>query len=701
MGLAQELRRNGRYEEALAIYRAAAEAGRGQGQRQALWGLAQTHLDLGQFTEAAEALQALLEREPEPGTARRARYLLGLALARIGRNAAANAAFRAYIEDGGPALHYARMEMAALLAAEGEHGEAAAELERALTADLPLSPRLSALLSLGRAYAAIDDIDRAFVAFQQLAEGAKSAADKATALWEMAALYRRRGDEASRRHSLLRIVREQPGQSLALAALDELQLAGAPASAFQRAVVLFQHRRNQEAEAALGEALAARAAAPVAGQAHYYLGVLAERRGDLDAAFSQYEASLAADPSGPLAPDAAWWRAQLLEGFGRLDEAVEAYTQLADSYPQSERAAEALLRAGLVRYRQGRYAAAILDWARYLNTVAEPSQVARGQFWLGRAALAVGDAAAGQDHFRRAVAAAPHDYYGLRAQALLSEEPPLDGGEALPAALPAPNWREVETWLASWTGPEDPEARRGLAARPRWQRGRELALMGLGQEAAAEFAALRNDVAAEPWLLYRLARALAGLGQTASAAQAAAFLVHGRIDAPKALLGLAYPQDFLPLVTAEGQHYGLSPLLLLALIRQESLFDAKAVSRAGALGLTQVIPSTGRAIAEELDVEGFEPADLLRPVVSLRFGSHYLASQLELLEGAPWAALAAYNGGPGNALRWQNQAPDDPDLFLEAIDLRETHAFVRIVLANYALYRFLFGLAERPSLPLS
>jgi len=63
-------------------------------------------------------------------------------------------------------------------------------------------------------------------------------------------------------------------------------------------------------------------------------------------------------------------------------------------------------------------------------------------------------------------------------------------------------------------------------------------------------------------------------------------------------------------------------------------------------------------------------------------------------------ALAAYNGGPGNALRWQELAPDDPDLFLEIIDFPETHRYVQFVLENYAIYRYTYGLDEVPLLPL-
>jgi len=93
----------------------------------------------------------------------------------------------------------------------------------------------------------------------------------------------------------------------------------------------------------------------------------------------------------------------------------------------------------------------------------------------------------------------------------------------------------------------------------------------------------------------------------------------------------------------------VSPLLLLALVRQESFYDAQAGSTAGALGLTQVIPSTGAAIATSLGVQAFAATDLYRPTLSLRFGAKYLSDQLGNFGGDAYRALAAYNGGPGTA----------------------------------------------------
>jgi soluble lytic murein transglycosylase len=150
-----------------------------------------------------------------------------------------------------------------------------------------------------------------------------------------------------------------------------------------------------------------------------------------------------------------------------------------------------------------------------------------------------------------------------------------------------------------------------------------------------------------------------------------------------------YPLDFVALLNAEGKANGLDPLFLAALIRQESLWDPSAGSGAGALGLTQVIPPTGAAIAASLRT-GFDAGDLFRPAVSIRFGAYYIAGQLSRY-GGPAKALAAYNAGPGNADRWAAAAAGGSAAdFLESIDIEETQGYVASVLEHYARYRFAY-----------
>ncbi len=118
------------------------------------------------------------------------------------------------------------------------------------------------------------------------------------------------------------------------------------------------------------------------------------------------------------------------------------------------------------------------------------------------------------------------------------------------------------------------------------------------------------------------------------------------------------------LIWRTGQRWGVDPLLLAAVIQTESGFNPEAVSIQGALGLMQVLPETAAL---------FRPvADPIDPVINVEVGARYLASQLELFDGDLPLALAAYNAGPGNVLRFAGIPP-----------FRETRRYVRRVLGHY------------------
>ena len=150
------------------------------------------------------------------------------------------------------------------------------------------------------------------------------------------------------------------------------------------------------------------------------------------------------------------------------------------------------------------------------------------------------------------------------------------------------------------------------------------------------------------------------------------------------------------MVVANATAEELPPLLLFSLIRQESLFESFASSWAYAHGLMQVIPSTGEYIAGQLGwPPGYDVTDLHRPLVSLRFGTWYLARQRDGFDGRLDVALAAYNGGPGNAARWLEESGGDPDLFLEIIRYGETRDYIRRIYEVFAIYRRLYDLQFR------
>jgi soluble lytic murein transglycosylase len=144
-----------------------------------------------------------------------------------------------------------------------------------------------------------------------------------------------------------------------------------------------------------------------------------------------------------------------------------------------------------------------------------------------------------------------------------------------------------------------------------------------------------------------------------------------------------------PALSEAAREMGVDPNLLRALVAAESGGDPKAVSRAGALGLTQLLPSTAKEEAQRRGLGAVDERALLDdPRLNLRLGAGYLARQLERFGGEPVFALAAYNAGATNLLRWREKAPDASPL---EVVLREgfpaTRAYVRKVLDLRAAYR--------------
>jgi soluble lytic murein transglycosylase len=162
-----------------------------------------------------------------------------------------------------------------------------------------------------------------------------------------------------------------------------------------------------------------------------------------------------------------------------------------------------------------------------------------------------------------------------------------------------------------------------------------------------------------------------------------------REDVPASAWCAAYPVAYADLVLEHGGSEGVDPALLFALIHQESVFRSEAVSWAGARGLMQIMPATGRVIARWMG-EGRSP-DLMDPALNVRYGTRYLRKLLDEFE-RPELALAGYNAGGGRVRRWWKALPeDDVPLFVESIPFDETRDYVKAILWNRMLYRVTRG----------
>lgn len=149
----------------------------------------------------------------------------------------------------------------------------------------------------------------------------------------------------------------------------------------------------------------------------------------------------------------------------------------------------------------------------------------------------------------------------------------------------------------------------------------------------------------------------------------------------------------------EGASPPVDRCLLLALMRRESLFEAEAVSFADARGLLQLLPSTAARLAEELSMEVPSAEDLHDAALNVRLASYYV-DRLQQRFGHPFAAIAAYNAGPGPVAQWLRDRGDlEVDEWVERIPYRETRAYVKAVGGAWAAYARVYG-SGRPPLPL-
>jgi soluble lytic murein transglycosylase len=162
-------------------------------------------------------------------------------------------------------------------------------------------------------------------------------------------------------------------------------------------------------------------------------------------------------------------------------------------------------------------------------------------------------------------------------------------------------------------------------------------------------------------------------------------------EAPAYFNYVRFGPYFGDLIFDAANSQNLDGLFVLSLVRQESLFESFATSYAAAQGLMQIIPTTAaELVAKEGWPPNFTDEDLYRPIVSVRLGVRYLADQRDLFDGDMYAALAAYNAGPGNALAWKRLSGEDQDLFLEVIRLGQPRDYIRVIYWAHSHYDRLY-----------
>lgn len=367
---------------------------------------------------------------------------------------------------------------------------------------------------------------------------------------------------------------------------------------------------------------------------------------------------------------------------GDFKNAQKYFEKIIREHSGTKASMEAIFRLGLALFREGNYPESVSAFEKYLALRSDTDFEIPSLYWLWRAQQRLKSPKAdevAQELIRRY----PLSYYGIRARYELNgEKLNFESGSKQKDKFSA------EIMVTS-------------AGAQSWLRFTALLSGGWLQEAQAELEQLPEPTDPEGMVTWAWL-----WGQTLNYVRTFEILQSVWQRDPSMLrpsvLKVAYPQEFLSQITAEANKYKLPPLLILSLIRQESSFRPNVQSPAGAMGLMQVMSVTGREIASDLRIKLSNfPSDLYQTDINIRIGTNYVYRLSRNFEGHVPLILAAYNAGIGNIRGWLNNRVDlaglksnhssqiDSEIWFDELPWLETSGYIKSILRNWILYRYL------------
>jgi len=656
----------------VASIQAKAPAQRVFADRRAAFAAAYRDVQEGNFERARPILESIVADYPELEDY--CLYYLATGHARAGRKSLAVSLLQRLLSSQPQSVHFApaALKLGRALLADGDGAGARAAFLRARDAGSKDVHR-SATLALARLDLADGNLASAYDRFMALRRDAPGTAVGNEAKREVEALRRRSPDLAPTGSALraeLELLVKEGDHAGAIALADRL-IAVAPS--IDRPGLM---RLRADAEAGAGridESLATLRQiyrlypdSPEAPSALFRRARTLwnrDRTTDAEAAFRYL---LRRYPRHGAAPDALYALARIDEAAGNWNQALANYRRLTRAYPRAAVAPEAGWRIGWVLYqnRQWRQAAEAFGQAsRRWRSIANDSI-----YWQARALEHGGHSTEARALYRRLLDQDPTNYYAYWAEKRL-------GSVASRAVTPAP---------PGPSGQIPPDAP-GPADGYHLTRAHELQAAGLPDAALTELRAFERSNTVRRGMVGFLLdayRAVDGYRDAIRLAQ--------RVPQPDPFV--LYPLAFWPRVTSHTTRNGADPLLVLSLMRQESMFDPGALSPANARGLMQLLPSTAVEAARRIGKPPPRPGDLYDPDVNITLGVAHFRYLLDLYGGNRFKALAAYNGGERAVERWDRQfGSRDLDEWVESITYRETRKYVKKVLSNQRAYRELYG----------
>ena len=451
-------------------------------------------------------------------------------------------------------------------------------------------------------------------------------------------------------------------------------------SALYSSFALFALRKTVRAANALAASLhLVPPGSPNRMRIRFYLSRNHLRRHDQPAFEMEARALLEETPEGIWAARTRYLLARVSEDDKNFETAVRYYREVIQKHPYSPHALKARWQLSWIRFQKKEYPEAFRGFEEMERLYLNHRLASSALFWGAVSAQRSGEREKAQALFRKSAQKYRHRYYGQLSRKALRRMAKKTGLPSKPLPLPAAGYRD---WL------RPPSGSVGQASLPGWRAAEILASMGFHLMAAEEF----KRMGPARYFRFRAARSYFRGGRNDMAIR----IMHKSFWDAVRSGGKDLPREFwkivFPLHPAKKRPGDADPLLVNAIIRAESLFDRRAFSRAGAIGLMQIMPATGRQLSKKLKIRLQSSDKLFDPKLNVRLGARYLGDLVSEFKGALVPAIASYNAGKRVAKKWwRTRGEESIESFVERIPYQETRNYVKKVLGYYREYQRIYA----------
>jgi soluble lytic murein transglycosylase len=363
--------------------------------------------------------------------------------------------------------------------------------------------------------------------------------------------------------------------------------------------------------------------------------------------------------------------------------AAPYYDNLVRRFPDGKYASQSHWKVAWSHYRAGDYEGARKSMDEQIRQYPATPLTVAAIYWSGRL-RETNEKSGAQAYYRRAVEGYPSNFYGFLARERLTSPVARVGAPYVAPPAPADS----------------------AAYRQQFALMRTLGLLDLVATEMRHMLQIPGREKDQPFWYLEVADVERERGHYFAALDAARRAVanYTQLDPasiPRSVWELIYPLPWWQEVREEAAAEDLDPYMIAGLIRQESAFNERAISRTNAYGLMQIEPRTGKDLARKMGIAGYTTNSLYNPRINIRMGVHYLKRLIEDNGGRLEDALAAYNAGLSRVENWRQPGFKDVDEFVESIPFSETREYVQIVLRNAEIYRRLYAPGNTAGTPKS